>query len=342
MLKIARRQLGRNGPDVSCIGCGAIVLPFGNDEEEEDKRFQIYNRAIEIGCNFFDSGDIYGDSEDSFRKYFEKYPNQRDKMFLATKFGLVFSQESKSYTVRGDAQYVYEACEKSLKRLGINSIDLYYIHCIDKTIPIEETINAMKELIHLGKIKYIGLSNCSSNTLQRAYLIHPISCVQIEYSPFNLEIENEQNNLLKTCRQLGVTVVCYSPLSRGILGGNIQCLNDLRTNDFRRQFPRFFEENLMKNVELTEKLRKLSEKKGCTLSQLTLAWIVAQGDDFIPIPSTTNIQHLEENLVSTQIQLNPEELNEIRQICQHFQIAGESCPTNMLHFLFADSAPKID
>ncbi|CAF3433225.1 unnamed protein product [Rotaria sp. Silwood2] len=251
------------------------------------------------------------------------------------------SPELKTYTVRGDAQYVHAACEKSLKRLGLNSIDLYYAHCIDKTVPIEETVGAMKELVNVGKVKYLGLSNCSSDTLRRAHAVHPIACVQIEYSPFSLDIEREDIGLLKTCREFGVTIVCYSPLSRGILGGKIKSLDNIPSNDFRRRFPRFNEENLSKNLQLTEILAALGRKKGCTPSQLTLAWILAQGDDFIPIPSTTKIENLEENLAAAQIKLTKEEIQEIRQVCENAEIAGESCPKNMSGFLFADSAPKL-
>ncbi|CAF1192511.1 unnamed protein product [Rotaria sordida] len=338
---MSTRQLGKNGPQVSAIGSGAIVLSVGSGiTEPEDKRFKLYDRAIELGCTFFDSGDVYGDSEDSLGRYFEKYPHQREKVFLGTKFALAMSPELKTYIVRGDAQYVHEACEKSLKRLGLNSIDLYYAHCIDKTVPIEETVGAMKELVNAGKVKYLGLSNCSSDTLRRAHVVHPIACIQIEYSPFSLDIERDEIGLLKTCRELGVAIVCYAPLSRGILGGKIKSLDDLEENDFRRRFPRFDKENLSKNLQLTETLAELARKKGCTPSQLTLAWILAQGDDFIPIPSTTKIKNLEENLAAVQIKLTEEELQEIRQVCENAEIAGESCPKNMSGFLFADSAPK--
>ncbi|CAF1567344.1 unnamed protein product, partial [Didymodactylos carnosus] len=209
------RQLGKNGPKVSAIGYGAMGLSIaygtvGSDEE----RFKVLDRAIELGSTYFDSSDIYGDNEDLLGKYFKKYPQQRKKIFLATKFAGVFLPETQTYSVRGDAQYVHEACEKSLKRLGIDSIDLYYVHRIDKTVPIEETMDALKELVKAGKVKYIGLSECSSNTLRRACAVHPVACIQIEYSPFSLDIERDDIGLLKTCRELGVAIVCYSPLGR--------------------------------------------------------------------------------------------------------------------------------
>ncbi|CAF1176637.1 unnamed protein product [Rotaria sp. Silwood1] len=341
MAKIPTRQLGKTGPQVSAIGFGAMVSAKGyGTPETDEERFKVYDRAIELGSNFFDTADVYGDSEDLLGRYFKKYPHQREKVFLGTKFALVMSPEFKPFLVRGDAKYVHEACEKSLKRLGLDSIDLYYAHCIDKTVPIEETVGAMKELIDADKVKYLGLSNCSSDTLRRAHAVHPIACVQIEYSPFGLDIEREEISLLKTCRELGVAIVCYSPLGRGMLTGQLKSLDDLEENDFRRRLPRFFKENFSKNLQLVDTLTALSKKKGCTPGQLTLAWILAQGDDFIPIPSTTKIKHLEENLAAVQIKFNEEEVHEIRQACEKADIAGGCCPENMSTILFADSAPK--
>ena len=252
----------------------------------------------------------------------------------------MISPDFKSSTVRGDAQYVREACEKSLKRLGLDSVDLYYAHRIDKTVPIEETVGAMKELVDAGKVKYLGLSECSSDTLRRAYAVHPIACVQIEYSPFSLDIEREEIGLLKTCRELGVAVVCYSPLGRGMLGGQIKSPDDLEENDFRRLMPRFYKENFSKNLELVATLTALGKKKGCTPGQLTLAWILAQGDDFIPIPGTSKIKNLEENVAAAQIKLSKEEVQEIREACEKADVAGERYPAAMAASSFGDSAPK--
>ncbi|CAF3695497.1 unnamed protein product [Rotaria sp. Silwood1] len=216
------------------------------------------------------------------------------------------------------------------------------MHRIDQNVPIEETMGALKELVQAGKIKYIGLSECSSNTLRRAHAIHPISAVQIEYSPFSLEIEHEDIGLLKTCRELGVAIVCYSPLGRGLLTGQIKSPDDLEQNDFRRRLPRFSKENFDKNLQLVDTLTSLAKKKGCTTGQLTLAWVLAQGDDFIPIPGTTKIKNLEENVAAAQIQLSKDEVNEIRQACMKADIAGERYPKEMAASLFADSAPKKD
>ena len=243
-------------------------------------------------------------------------------------------------TVRGDAQYVFEACEKSLKRLGVASIDLYQAHRIDNNTPIEETIGALKQLVQAGKIKYIGLSECSSDTLRRAYAIHPIASVQIEYSPFSLDIERDEIGLLKTCRELGVAIVCYSPLGRGMFGGQIKSPDDLDEGDRRRMMPRFSKENFPKNLQLVDQITTLANKKGCTSGQLTLAWILAQGDDFIPIPGTSKIRNLEENIGAIEIKLTQEEIQEIREACEKADVAGGRSLEQMTAYLFGDSAPK--
>jgi aryl-alcohol dehydrogenase-like predicted oxidoreductase len=246
----------------------------------------------------------------------------------------------KTFSCRGDAEYVRESCETSLKRLGVDSIDLYYVHRIDKTVPIEETMNALKELVKAGKIKYIGLSECSSNTLRRACAVHPVACVQIEYSPFSLDIERDEIGLLKTCRELGVAIVCYSPLGRGVLGGQIKSPDDFEATDFRRMLPRFSKENFPKNLKLVDQLNTIAKKKGYTSGQLTLAWILAQGNDFIVIPGTSKVKNLEENAGAAQIKLNKEEIKEIRDACEKADVVGERYPGAMHDHLFGDSAPK--
>jgi aryl-alcohol dehydrogenase-like predicted oxidoreductase len=198
----------------------------------------------------------------------------------------------------------------------------------------------MKELVNAGKVKYLGLSECSSDTLRRAYAVHPIACVQIEYSPFSLDIEREEIGLLKTCRELGVAIVCYSPLGRGILTGQYKSPDDFEENDFRKFLPRFTKENFPKNLQLVDQLTALGKKKGCSPGQLTLAWILAQGDDFIPIPGTSKIKNLEENAAAAQIKLSKEEVQEIRQACEKADVVGERYPEAMSASLFADSAPK--
>jgi aryl-alcohol dehydrogenase-like predicted oxidoreductase len=214
------------------------------------------------------------------------------------------------------------------------------VHRIDKNVPIEETMSVLKELVQEGKIKYIGLSECSSDTLRRAHAVHPVAAVQIEYSPFSLDIERDDIGLLKTCRELGVAMVCYSPLGRGILSGQIKSPDDLEENDFRRKMPRFSKDNFTKNLHLVETLTTIATKKNCTPGQLTLAWIVAQGDDFIVIPGTTKIKNLEENAGAAKVKLSKEEEKEIRTACENANIVGGRYPEAFSDLLFPDSAPK--
>ncbi|UJR17123.1 hypothetical protein I4U23_004019 [Adineta vaga] len=339
MVKVPTRQLGKNGPQVSAIGFGAMGLSaFYGTPADDEERFKVIDRAIELGCTYIDTADIYGDNEDLLGKYFKKYPEQRKKVFLATKFAGNFADGK--FSVRGDAQYVREASDRSFKRLGLDFIDLYYVHRIDTTVPIEETMGVLKELVNEGKVKHIGLSECSSETLRRAYAVHPIACVQIEYSPFSLDIEKEEIGLLKTCRELGVGIVCYSPLGRGMLTGQIKSPDDFEENDFRRQAPRFSKENFPKNLRLVDQLTEIAKKKNCTSGQLTLAWILAQGEDFFVIPGTSKIKNLEENAAATQIELNKEDVEEIRQACEKADVVGARYPDGRGGVLFADSAPK--
>lgn len=335
-----KRSLGKNGPLISAIGFGAMGLSaFYGSIPSDEERFQVLDRVLDLGITYIDSSDIYGDNEDLLGKYFKKYPEKRSKVFLGTKFGLGDSTV-KVRSVHGDREFIREACEKSLKRLGIESIDIYFAHRIDKTVPIEDTMNALKELIDQGKIKYIGLSECSSNTLRRACAVHQVAAVEIEYSPFSLDIEHVDVGLLKTCRELGVSIVCYSPLGRGILTGQIKSPDDFEEGDFRKLCPRFSPENFPKNLQLVDTLTTLAKKKGCTTGQLTLAWILSQGDDFIPIPGTTKTKNLEENANAAKIQLTAEENGEIRRACENANIAGERYPEFLSGSLFADTPLK--
>ncbi|CAF1375676.1 unnamed protein product [Adineta ricciae] len=339
---VPERQLGTNGPKVSAIGFGAMGLSaFYGTPAPDEERFKVLDRAIELGSTYIDSADIYGDNEELIGKYFKKNPEKRQKVFLATKFANVFSPDGTA-TVRGDAEYVRQSIEKSLKNLQLPYVDLYYIHRIDPKVPIEETMGVMKELVEQGKIKYIGLSECSSDTIRRAYKVHPIAAVQVEYSPFSLDIEREEIGVLKTCQELGIAVVCYSPLGRGMLTGQYKSADDFEQNDFRRHLPRFSKENFPKNLQLVEQLQKFAQKKGCTTGQLTLAWILAQGEQFFVIPGTTKIKNLDENIGASQVKLSKEEIEEIRQACQNADTAGERYTKEHSKHLYGDSAPKKD
>ena len=321
----------------------------------DEERFKLLDRVIELGSTYIDSADIYGDNEELLGKYFKKNPGQRKKVsekngddrkhflfsqvFLATKFANVMLPNTMP-TVRGDAQYVREAFAKSLQRLGLDSVDLYYVHRIDKKVPIEETIGVLKEFVQAGKIKYIGLSECSSETIRRAHAVHPISAVQIEYSPFSLDIESEEIGVLKTCRELGIAIVCYSPLGRGLLTGQIRSPDDFEANDFRRMAPRFSKENFPKNLELVNTLAAIGKRKNCTSGQLTLAWILAQGDDFFVIPGTSKVKNLEENVGAAKVKLSKDEVQEIRSACEKTVVAGGRYPEAFSSALYGDSAPK--
>jgi len=236
-------------------------------------------------------------------------------------------------------EYVKEACAKSLQRLGVDHVDLYYCHRVDRKTPIEKTVEAMVELKKAGKIHYLGLSEVSSETLRRACKVHHIDAVQVEYSPFAIDIENPSINLLKTCRELGVAIVAYSPLGRGFVTGQYKSPDDFEEGDFRKFAPRFSKENFPKNLKLVDGLVEIAKKKGCTPGQLTLAWLLAQGDDIIPIPGTKKIKYLEENLGALDVKLTREEEKEIRDLVEKAEVHGARYPETMLDTLFADTPP---
>lgn len=280
--------------------------------------------------------DIYADSEDLLGKWFKLNPDKRKDIFLATKFANQIT-EGGGRSINSSPEYCKEALAKSLQRLGLPSVDLYYVHRLDGKTPIEATVRAMAELKKEGKIKYLGLSECSSESLRRACKVHHISAVQIEYSPWALDIESPQIELLKTCRELGVAVVAYSPIGRGMLSGTIRSPSDLGEGDFRKMSPRFSEENFPKNLKLVDQISRLAKEKGVTPTQLTLAWLMAQGDDVIPIPGTTKPDRLVENLGSLDVKLSTEEEKAIRKACEDAEIHGGRYPEAMKTTLFADT-----
>ncbi|CAF9926543.1 MAG: Aldo-keto reductase str7 [Alectoria fallacina] len=329
------RQLGKDGPQVTALGFGAMGLSafYGKPESDED-RFKILDKAYDMGETFWDSADVYMDNEDLIGKWFER-TGKRDDIFLATKFANIMKDGNR--TVRSDPEYVKEACEKSLKRLGIPTIDLYYCHRLDGKTPIEKTVEAMAQLKKEGKIKYLGLSEVSSASLRRAHAVHPISAVQIEYSPFTIDIESPDIALLKTCRELGVATIAYSPLGRGMLTGAYKTPTDFEEGDFRRRAPRFSEDNFPKNLKLVDEINEIAKKKGCTAGQLTLAWLLAQGQDIIPIPGTKKIKYLEENMAALDVKLTSSENAEIRKAVENAEVHGQRYPEQMMGALFADT-----
>ncbi|EMC97208.1 hypothetical protein BAUCODRAFT_121708 [Baudoinia panamericana UAMH 10762] len=338
--KLPTAKLGKNGPQVTRLGYGTMGLSaFYGAPKPDEERFKVLDKCYDEGELFWDSADMYMDSEDLLGKWFKANPGKRDHIFLATKFANKLENGKRS--VDSSPEYCRSACEKSLSRLGLPHIDLYYAHRLDGKTPVEKTVAEMKKLKQEGKIKYIGLSECSSESLRRASKIAHIDAVQIEYSPFSLDIESEQISLMKTCRELGTAIVAYSPIGRGMLGGTIRSPKDFEEGDFRKFAPRFSEENFPKNLQLVDQIAEIAKKKNVTPSQLTLAWLLAQGDDIFPIPGTTNLSRLEENLASLKIKLTAEEEHEIRKACEAAEVHGGRYPEGFASALFADT-PALD
>ncbi|KAH9204525.1 aldo-keto reductase [Leptodontidium sp. 2 PMI_412] len=332
--KLPTRQLGRDGPLVTAQGLGLMGLSmFYNTLLPDEDRLKFLDYAFESGVTFWDSADVYADSEDIIGRWLKK-SGKRSGVFLATKFGI------RAAGMRNDPAYIRAACQSSLQRLGLepgDSIDLYYCHRIDPSQPIETTVTTMAELKNEGKIKYLGLSECSAATLRRACKVHHIAAVQVEFSPFSMDIEH--NGLLEACRELGVAVVAYSPFSRGFLTGQLKSHDDFGPGDRRSLLPRFSKENFSRNLKLVEKITEMAKKKGCTSGQLTLAWLMSLGDDILPIPGTTKTANLDENLGSFGIKLTESEVAEVRQTVQDAEVTGDRHPASMLPYLYVDTAP---
>jgi len=315
-----KRQLGKDGPMVSPIGLGCMGMSgFYANRPSEEECVKVLIGSIDSGCVFWDTADLYasGANEELLAKVLA---SRRDEIFICTKFGCYIDPKTKEVAVRGDKEYVKQCCDASLKRLGIETIDLYYQHRVDPKTPIEETISAMAELVKENKVKYLGLSECSADTLRKAYKVHPIHAVQVEYSPWSTSIE--KNGLLDACRELGVTVICYSPLGRGFLTGKLNT-KELADDDFRKNNPRMSGENLDHNLELVNKFEEIAKSKNITASQLCLAWILKQGKDFIPIPGTRRLKYLEENLGALKVDLSKEEEAQIRSLVDEIQVKGD-------------------
>ncbi|KAH7304247.1 NADP-dependent oxidoreductase domain-containing protein [Stachybotrys elegans] len=330
------RTLGRNGPQVNALGLGIMSIGgvYGAPGTDE-QRFALLNRAHELGQTFWDTADIYGDTEEVIGKWFAKFGKRKD-IFLATKFGIQLTPSG--LKVDSSPEYVKACCNKSLQLLQVDQIDLYYCHRIDTVTPIEKTIQAMVDLKNEGKIKYIGISEVSSNTLRRAHAVHPITALQIEYSPFALEIEDSKIALLNTCRELGIAVVAYSPLGRGILTG-VKTYEDFAADAFLSTLPRYSKENFAGALKIVSKLKELAEAKGCTTPQLVLAWLLAQGDDVIPIPGTRNPKYLEENFNAQYVTLSASEVQEIRDVITKYEPVGDRYVHTPENWMFGESAP---
>ena len=302
-----KRKLGSQGLEVSTLGLGCMGMSefYGSSEEKEN--IATIHRALELGINFLDTSDMYGPHKNE-ELVGKAIKGRRDKVIVATKFGIQRTSDPMVRSINGRPEYVRSSCEGSLKRLGIDHIDLYYQHRVDPYVPIEDTIGAMAKLVQAGKVRYLGMSEASAQTIRRANQVHPISALQSEYSLWTRDPEDE---ILQTVRELGIGFVPYSPLGRGFLTGKIKSIDDFAENDFRRHSPRFMKENFHKNLALLKKVEEIAERKGCTPGQLALAWVLAQGKDLVPIPGTKHIKYLEENVGAVNIKLSPEELKEI-------------------------------
>ena len=305
------RKLGHHGPDVSAIGFGCMSLGiadvYTSSIHNDEDAIKLVHRSLELGMNFLDTADVYGDSEEKVGKAIR---GKRDRVFLATKFGFVRGGGSAGRPVNGSAEYAREACESSLKRLGVDYIDLYQMHRVDDQVPIEESVGAMADLVRAGKVKYIGLSEPSTESVQRAHKVHPLTSIQNEYSLFTRDPEN---GMLATMRKLGIGLIAYSPLGRGFLAGRFRSTEELSEKDWRRGHPRWQGENFDRNMAVAERVKEVAAKKGCTPAQLALAWLLHRGDDIVPIPGTSSSKRLEENAAAADITLSPDDLKHIEE-----------------------------
>jgi aryl-alcohol dehydrogenase-like predicted oxidoreductase len=313
-----QRILGTQGLTVSALGLGCMGMSEFYGSRNNEESIATIHRALDLGVTFLDTADMYAVGENE-RLVGRALKGRRGAVVLATKFGQVRDAQGNFLGVSGRPEYVRQCCDASLLRLGVEHVELYYQHRVDPQVPIEETVGAMSELVRAGKVRYLGLSEAAPATIRRAMKVHPISALQTEYSLWTRDVEVE---ILPTCRELGIGFVPYSPLGRGFLTGKIRKLEDLPADDRRRVFPRFHRENFERNLTLAEKIELLAKRKGCTPAQLTLAWVLAQGEDIIPIPGTKRRKYLEENVGAVNVPLTTADLDEISSFAPPDVAAG--------------------
>jgi aryl-alcohol dehydrogenase-like predicted oxidoreductase len=319
MFGMKKRRLGSGGPDVSAIGLGCMGMSEFYGAGDDSESTATIHHSLDRGVTFLDTADMYGSGRNE-ELVGKAIRDRRDEVFLATKFGNVRGPNGEFGGVRGDPEYVRQACDASLKRLGVEQIDLYYQHRVDVNVPIEDTVGAMSELVEAGKVRFLGLSEAAPDTIRKAHATHPITAVQTELSLWSRDAEAD---VLPTVRELGIGYVAYSPLGRGFLTGQITSPEDFPEDDFRRFHPRFTGENFEKNIALVREVEAMAKQKGCTTAQLALAWVLAQGEDIVPIPGTKRRKYLDENIAALDVELSSDDLRRLDEILPPGAAAGE-------------------